>query len=107
MDGNRAFEYLKKMSHDERKAIRLLWFDEGMLESLPSCADEKEYAHKCEFFNSLTNEEKGELIELGLYTNSGDYTAKHSEFFDDFAERLDKAIDDKMAARDASEKTVK
>ena len=107
MDGNRALEYLIRMSHDERKAVRILWFDEGMLESLPSCADEKEYAHKCEFFNSLTNEEKGELIELGLYTNSGDYTAKHSEFFDDFAERLDKAIDDKMAARDASEKTVK
>ena len=104
MDGNRAFEYLKKMSREERKAIRLLWFDEGMLESLPSCADEKEYASKCEFFNSLPSEEKGELIELGLYTQSGDYTAKHSEFFDDFAERLDKEITNRMATRDASER---
>ena len=103
MDGNRAFEYLKKMSYDERKAVRILWFNEEMLESLP-CADDEEFENKCEFFNSLPSEEKGELIELGLYTQSGDYTAKHSEFFDDFAERLDKAIDDKMATRDASER---
>ena len=106
MDGNRAFEYLKKLSYDERKAIRLLWFDDEMLESLP-CADDEEFASKCEFFNGLPNEEKGELIELGLYTHNGDYTAKHSEFFDDFAERLDKEITNRMATRDASEKTVK
>ena len=64
----------------------------------------EEFENKCEFFNSLPSEEKGELIELGLYTQSGDYTAKHSEFFDDFAERLDKEITNRMATRDASER---
>ena len=100
MDGNRAFEYLKKMSHDERKAIRLLWFNEEMLESLP-CADDEEFENKCEFFNSLSHEEQGELIELGLYTQDGDFTKKHDEFLDDFAERLNKAISDKMKSREA------
>jgi hypothetical protein len=96
MDGNRAFEYLSKMTEDERKAVRLLWFDEEMLDSLPSVDDEKKYTGKCEFFDSLPNEEKGELIERGLYTQDGDFTKKHSEFLDDFAERFDKAIGDKM-----------
>ena len=100
MDGNRAFEYLKKMSYDERKAVRLLWFNEEMLESLP-CADDEEFENKCEFFNSLSHEEQGELIELGLYTQNGDLTKKHDEFLDDFAERLEKAIDDKMKSREA------
>ena len=101
MDGNRAFEYLKRMSYDERKAIRLLWFDDEMLVNLP-CADDEEFASKCEFFNGLPNEEKGELIERGLYTQDGDFTKKHDEFLDDFAERLGKAIDEKMATCDAS-----
>ena len=101
MDGNRAFEYLKRMSYDERKAVRILWFNEDMLESLP-CADDEEFENKCEFFNGLPNEEKGELIELGLYTQDGDFTKKHDEFLDDFAERLGKAIDEKMATCDAS-----
>ena len=101
MDGNRAFEYLKKMSYDERKAVRLLWFNEEMLESLP-CADDEEFENKYKFFNGLPNEEKGELIELGLYTQDGDLTKKHDEFLDDFAERLKKAIDEKMATCDAS-----
>ena len=100
MDGNRAFEYLKKMSCDERKAVRILWFNEEMLESLP-CADDEEFENKCEFFNSLSHEEQGELIELGLYTQDGDFTKKHDEFLDDFAERLDKAISDKMKSREA------
>ena len=99
MDGNRAFEYLKRMSYDERKAIRLLWFNEEMLESLP-CADDEEFENKCEFFNSLSHEEQGELIELGLYAQNGDLTKKHDEFLDDFAERLEKAIDDKMKSRE-------
>ena len=99
MDGNRAFEYLKKMSYDERKAVRILWFNEEMLESLP-CADDEEFENKCEFFNSLSHEEQGELIELGLYTQNGDLTKKHDEFLDDFAERLEKAIDDKMKSRE-------
>ena len=102
MDGNRAFEYLKKMSYDERKAIRLLWFDDEMLESLP-CADDEEYASKCKFFNGLPNEEKGELIERGLYMQNGYYTEKHDNFIEDFAERLGNAIDEKMKARDVSE----
>ena len=101
MDGNRAFEYLKRMSYDERKAIRLLWFDDEMLVNLP-CADDEELARKCEFFNGLPSEEKGELIERGLYTQNGDLTKKHDEFLDDFAERLEKAIDEKMATCDAS-----
>ena len=100
MDGNRAVEYLKKMSYDERKAVRILWFNEEMLESLP-CADDEEFENKCEFFNSLSHEEQGELIELGLYTQDGDFTKKHDEFLDDFAERLDKAIGDKMKSREA------
>lgn len=102
MDGNRAFEYLKGMSYYERKAIRLLWFNDEMLENLP-CADEEEYASKCEFFNGLPNEEKGELIERGLYTQNGDYTEKLNDFLDDFAERLENAIDEKMATCDVSE----
>ena len=99
MDGNRAFEYLKKMSYDERKAIRLLWFNDEMLVNLP-CADDEEFENKCEFFNSLSHEEQGELIELGLYTQDGDFTKKHDEFLDDFAERLDKAIGDKMKSQE-------
>ena len=101
MDGNRALEYLIGMSYDERKAIRLLWFDDEMLVNLP-CADDEELARKWEFFNGLPNEEKGELIERGLYTRNGDYTEKHSDFLDDFVERLGNAIDEKMATRDAS-----
>ena len=99
MDGNRAFEYLKKMSYDERKAIRLLWFNDEMLVNLP-CADDEEFENKCKFFNSLSHEEQGELIELGLYTQDGDFTKKHDEFLDDFAERLDKAIGDKMKSQE-------
>ena len=95
MDGNRAFEYLSQMTEDERKAVRLLWFDEEMLDSLPS-VDEEKYIGKCQFFDSLSNEEKGELIERGLYTQNGDFTRKHSEFLDNFAERFDNAIDAKM-----------
>lgn len=99
MDGNRALEYLKRMSYDERKAIRILWFSDEMLESLP-CADDEEYESKREFFNSLSHEEQGELIELGLYTQDGDFTKKHDEFLDNFAERLDKAIGDKMKSQE-------
>lgn len=99
MDGNRALEYLKRMSYDKRKAIRILWFSDEMLESLP-CADDEEFENKCEFFNSLSHEEQGELIELGLYTQDGDFTKKHDEFLDDFAERLDKAIGDKMKSQE-------
>ena len=98
MDGNRAFEYLSQMSEDERKAVRVLWFDGEMLDSLPN-ADGDAYKGKCEFFDGLSNEEKGELIERGLYTPLGNFTAKHNEFLDDFAERFDNAIGEKQAEK--------
>lgn len=99
MDGNRAFQYLRQMTEDERKAVRLLWFDEEMLAILPSVDDEKKHTGKCEFFDSLSNAEKGELIERGLYTSLGDFTVKHGEFIDDFAERFDNAIGEKQAEK--------
>ena len=92
MDGNRAFEYLRQMTEDERKAVRLLWFDEEMLGNLVSDDAER----KCVFFMNLPNEEKGELLERGLYTQLGDVTCSHGEFLDDFAARLDAAIGESM-----------
>ena len=93
MDGNHAFMELAQMSEDERKSVRILWFDKEMLDNLTSENAEE----KAEFFNSLSNEEQGELMERGLYTKCGDYTKVHGEFLDDIVERLDNAIEEKMA----------
>ena len=92
MDGSRAFEYLRRMSEDERKSVRLVWLDKEMLESLV----DEDVESKMTWFTNLTGEEQGEIIEKALYTEGGDYTKAMDEFLDDFVARLGKAIAEKM-----------
>ena len=92
MDGNRAYQYLRKMSEDERKSVRLVWLDKEMLESLT----DEDVESKMTWFASLTGEEQGEIIEKAMYTEDGDYTKAMDEFLDDFVARLGKVIAERM-----------
>ena len=102
MDGNHALQCLNQMTEDERKAVRILWFDEEELGNIVGICDDVDYEEKCRFFEKLSNEEKGEIIERGLYTGCGDFTEQYSEFLDDFTERFNNAICDKMKTHSAS-----
>lgn len=92
MTGERAFELLKSMTEDERKAVCVVWFDDEQLQNLEGDDCEK----KQEFFDSLTNEEKGELLERPLYTESGDIPKGFDEFLDYYAQAFETAIEKKM-----------
>ena len=88
MTGERAFELLKRMTEDERKAVCIVWFDDEQLQNLEGDDFEK----KQEFFDGLSNEEKGELLERPLYTAAGDIAKGFDEFLDYYAQAFETAI---------------
>ena len=92
MTGERAFELLKNMTEDERKAVCIVLFDDEQLQNLEGDDFEK----KQEFFDSLPSEKKGELLERPLYTESGDIAKGFDEFLDYYAGALENAIEEKM-----------
>lgn len=92
MTGERAFELLKNMTAEERKAVCIVLFDDEQLQNLEGDDFEK----KQEFFDSLTSEEKGELLERPLYTESGDIAKGFDEFLDYYAQAFENAIANKM-----------
>lgn len=92
MNGERAFELLKRMTEDERKAVCIVWFDDEQLQNLEG----DDYEKKQEFFDALPGEEKGELLERPLYTESGDIAKGFDDFLDYYAQAFETAIASKM-----------
>ena len=81
MDGQRAFEYLSKMTEDERSAVRMVWFEgRDMLDNLQE-RDEELFRRKCDFFMGLTNREQGDVVENAIYPG-GDFSSEMESFLD-------------------------
>ena len=92
MNGQRAFELLKRMTEEERQAVCIVWFDDEQLQNLEG----DDYEKKQEFFDALPSEEKGELLEFPLYTPAGDLYKGFDDFLDYYAQAFETAIAFKM-----------
>ena len=100
MDGARAYQYLRKMSAEERKGVRIIWFDRDLTENFYG----DDYDEKMKFVDSLSGEKQGELIEKAMYSDGGDYLPSFDNYIDDVANRLEALIADEMAKSKAVNK---